>query len=569
MTNSIKGWLIRHKWGLLITLLALVIRTWQLGSYPPDFTTDEAALGYNAYSIIHTGRDENNQLYPIIFESFGDYKPGLYIYLSIPWVIFLGLTETAVRLPSALFGTAAVFLIYAILRLIRNELPYAFLKNYSPLFAALVLAINPWHIHFSRGSWESNVSLTMMLAGLACALYALKRGYTHLIVLASLILGLTLSTYQGAKLSTPLFGISFVVAYFKVIKKRISLGYIILSSLVALAISMPVIQSALDGRTGRLAVYSILNYQRPQEDVQEFYLQPLGLNSSQLEFSILQGEWLSTFRNVLLRYTNALSPRYLFIDGDWEHMPMSTPYHGAFYWLDAILLVLGIITAIRTQSRFWRFVIIWMLLAPLPSALSRDPVNAVRSLPLVIPLTLLVGLGHCQLIRLIKLNAHSFYRPAIGIFLILHLVMFGYFVNLQLYVRPMQLTTGSYYGYRQIVAAVQKYRQQNIPIVMSQSYAQPYIYFLFFEKTNPEFAQSNIHRIPNQYGDVGLVSSVGDNLQFRDINWSHDKYTSNTVFIADPVTTINPEESSDPDLYEFTEVTTPDNQSLFRIVYVK
>lgn len=569
MTTQITSFISRHKMAFLITFLALILRVWQLGNYPPDFTPDEAALGYNAYSIIHTGRDENNQLYPVIFESFGDYKPGLYIYLSIPWIMMLGLNETSVRLTSALAGTLAVFLIYVVLRLVRNELPYAFLKNHSPIFAALILAINPWHIHFSRGAWESNVALTMILLGLVCILYAIKRRYTHLIVLAGLILGLTLSTYQGAKLSTPIFVLSFILAYFKTLKRRLTLGYVMLASLVALAIAMPVIQTLIDGRIGRLDVYSIFNYHRPQEYVEEFYLRPLGVQLSDLSYTVFQGEWFATLRNVFLRYAQAFSPRYLFIDGDWEHVVMSTPYQGALYWLDSIFLIIGIITAIRINSRFWRFILIWLILSPLPSAFSRDPINAVRSLPLVIPLTLLVGFGYCQLIRLIKLNLPYLYKPSIAVFLAVQLVMLAYFIDLQLYVRPAHLTTGSYYGYKQVVAAVAKYRAQNIPVTMSQSYSQPYIYFLFFEKTDPRFVQQNLVRVPNPYGDVGLVTSVGPGLRFQETHWEHDKQFANNVFISDSLIRLNAQNSSDPDLYEAQEITSPVNKSLFRIVYIK
>jgi len=63
---------------LIIFLISLIIRLYQI-SYPP-LLWDEASLGYNAYSILQTGRDEYGKLLPLIFKSFGDYKPGLYAY---------------------------------------------------------------------------------------------------------------------------------------------------------------------------------------------------------------------------------------------------------------------------------------------------------------------------------------------------------------------------------------------------------------------------------------------------------------------------------------------------------
>jgi 4-amino-4-deoxy-L-arabinose transferase-like glycosyltransferase len=109
-------------------LVAAFLRLWYLGVNPPHLTPDEASLGYNAYSILKTGRDEYGEILPIIFKSFGDYKPGLYVYATVPFVALFGLTEFAVRLPSAIAGVAAVWLLYLIINLmvngqwLRNEL---------------------------------------------------------------------------------------------------------------------------------------------------------------------------------------------------------------------------------------------------------------------------------------------------------------------------------------------------------------------------------------------------------------------------------------------------------------
>ena len=113
---KIKNWIL-----IGILVLATFLRLWNLSNVPPHLTPDEAALGYNAYSILKTGRDEYGQLFPIIFKSFGDYKPGLYIYLTVPSVAIFGLNEFAVRFPGALAGIMAVWLIYLIVRLLFTE----------------------------------------------------------------------------------------------------------------------------------------------------------------------------------------------------------------------------------------------------------------------------------------------------------------------------------------------------------------------------------------------------------------------------------------------------------------
>src|SRR3989304_8512132 len=81
-----------------VFLLACFLRFYHLGSYPA-LNADEAAIGYNAYSLIQTGRDEHGNFWPIHFQSFNDYKPGFYFYLVVPFVKMLGLNEWAVRVP--------------------------------------------------------------------------------------------------------------------------------------------------------------------------------------------------------------------------------------------------------------------------------------------------------------------------------------------------------------------------------------------------------------------------------------------------------------------------------------
>ena len=74
-----------------IVLLAIFLRFYQLGKNPPHLNWDEAALGYNAYSLLSTGRDEYGKSFPLSFRSFDDYKPPLYVYLTIPSVAVFGL----------------------------------------------------------------------------------------------------------------------------------------------------------------------------------------------------------------------------------------------------------------------------------------------------------------------------------------------------------------------------------------------------------------------------------------------------------------------------------------------
>ena len=95
-----------------VITLGLLVRVVSLESFPAGLNADEAAIGYNAWSLINTGKDEHGASWPLVFRSFDDYKPPIYFYLVLPFVYFLDLTVLAVRLPSAIMGSISIWLVY-------------------------------------------------------------------------------------------------------------------------------------------------------------------------------------------------------------------------------------------------------------------------------------------------------------------------------------------------------------------------------------------------------------------------------------------------------------------------
>ncbi|MFH2061503.1 MAG: phospholipid carrier-dependent glycosyltransferase, partial [Candidatus Beckwithbacteria bacterium] len=121
----------------LIVFLAIFLRFVNLGSNPPSLYWEEAALGYDAYSILKTGKDFHGNPWPLVaFESFGDYKPSLYFYTTVPFIALFDLTPLAVRFPSALFGSLTVLLVFLFAK-------QFFKKPTVPLLSALFLCLSP------------------------------------------------------------------------------------------------------------------------------------------------------------------------------------------------------------------------------------------------------------------------------------------------------------------------------------------------------------------------------------------------------------------------------------------
>ncbi len=73
----------------IIILLAFILRIFMVWKIPPSLNWDEVSIGYNAYSILETGKDEWGAFMPLHFRAFGEFKLPVHIYASIPGMRFL------------------------------------------------------------------------------------------------------------------------------------------------------------------------------------------------------------------------------------------------------------------------------------------------------------------------------------------------------------------------------------------------------------------------------------------------------------------------------------------------
>ena len=170
---------------LLVLVLTVLLRFYNISSNPPSLYWEEAALGYDAYSILRTGKDFHGSPWPLVaFESFGDYKPSMYFYATVPFVSLFKLTPLAVRFPSALFGSLTVLLIF----LLTKEF---FKKPTIPLLSALFLSLSPWHLQLSRVGFEANLGLFFVALGA----WLFKKGLKKPILMIISVISLALSMY--------------------------------------------------------------------------------------------------------------------------------------------------------------------------------------------------------------------------------------------------------------------------------------------------------------------------------------------------------------------------------------
>src|SRR5260221_2078674 len=512
---------------LLILLAALFLRIYKIDSNPPGLTPDEASLGYNAYSILKTGKDEYGSFLPLIFKSFGDYKPGLYIYLTVPTVATLGLNETAVRLPSVISGVITVYLVYLVVK----EL---FRKERLALISLFVAATNPWLIYFSRGAWEVNVALALTLAGVYFFLKSFSK--PKLLVAAAAFFGLTLLDYQGAKLSTGIVIAILGILYWKQVLK-LPFKYLTTAFIVGLVFSLPIILSLFSGQGGRLTVFSVFSYPRPDTYLQAF-LKEANVQKGSIVYDLFYNEPLNFFRGIAGRFFNHFSGRFLFFGGDWANPRHTPPYQGVLIIGDIIFLAMGTVALLKNKiTKETAFVLLWLLLAPLPAILSRDQVHAVRSFQLSIPLIIIIAFGVNYLLE-------NFRKIFIVIIFGVYALTYIYFLDSYFVHQPIHNSQYWQYGYKQMVEKITPIQKNYKEVIVQQSYDQPYIFFLFFQKYDPVKWQKQAYLKQDNGLDVGHVEKL-DNICFCAIDWSRDRGDHGDLIVAD-TKVIPPLDSNDP-----------------------
>jgi len=536
---------------IIILFLAALLRFYQITNVPPSTQWDETAIGYNAYSILKTGRDEYGQFLPLVFKSFGDYKPGLYIYLTVPSVALFGLNELAVRVPSALAGIASVWLIYLVSLLLFKKKPLA-------LFISFALAMSPWQMHFSRGGWEANLALFLVLLGLLSFLKAEKK--PKYLYPSAIAFGLSFLSYQGSKVFVPLLLLGLLIFFFKKIK-TLSIKSIIISLFLLFLVASPSFLTILTWGGGRLKTMSLFSYPRSENEIQHILNKD---NNNLFYFNLFHSEGLSFVTRFVERYFNHFSGRFLFFEGDWSSLRHGPSYNGVLYLFDFFLILFGLYFLVRLNTRESKFIWFWLFIAPLPAAITRDSIQGVRSLNMVLPLMILVGCGFYQLFLWLQKQKKLFSVCFSLLLVVFYLFSVAYYLEQYFYHYPLQSSKDWQYGYQQIIQKVYPLRNNYQKIVFTSEYGQPYIYWLFYGQYPPSDYQAKARLTENPSGDVGKVEKL-DNVEFRSVNFDGDKNLSKSLLIGTEMEI--PLEKIDYDKQRILEeIKFLNNQVAFRVV---
>ena len=503
----------------LILVAAFLIRFIDLNN-TPALNPDEAALGYNAYSLILTGKDEHGVSWPLHFKSFGDYKPGGYVYLAIPFIKIFGLTPIATRLPNLVLSILTILFTYKLIFILSKN------RNLA-LLSAAVLTFSPWHIHFSRGAWESSAALSFIIIGTYFFFKSIKEKFLTNFSLFTFNFILSLYIYHSARLVAPLLALSLCCLYFKFLLKK--LPQIIIPIILAGVIAAPVLFSFLNnGGTARIGGVGLTADTGPASRSEELLNQHQGVKFAN---RVIHNKRVLYLISWAQKYSSHFDLNFLGVNGD--EVPRSrSPEMGQVHLIEIPLLILGIIFIIKSKefsSKSKTFLFLFLFIAPIASSLTFQAPSALRALPMVIPIIIFISAGIYYLFVLLK----SHESKIMNLFKVIFILTYGYFIAYYFdsyflhYAKRYPFAWQ--YQFDQLVPYLetQKYNYQNIYI--TNKYDQPYILFLFFSKYSPQNIQAQIRLTqPDKYGFSTVVGY--DNYHFAKIDW--DKIPSGSLVVA-------------------------------------
>jgi 4-amino-4-deoxy-L-arabinose transferase-like glycosyltransferase len=504
---------------VVVLLIASLLRFYQLAQVPHGMTWDEAAIGYNGHAVLTTRRDEWLKRLPISFRSFGDYKAPLAIYINGLFTLLFGMNLWAVRLPFALASIVGIAGWMILVKSLWEDVLHSDRGKEWALTAGAMMALSPWHFHFSRIGFESGMALNFLIWGMVGVIWLLFKPIQKvssnilLLVFTSGMFVSSIYSYHSSKIMIPLLIVTILVLYFKrAWLKKIYLGLLGLLSAILL---VPFIYDSVWASGGeRLTQATIFGLHLP------FY------------------ELLSRFgQNFLIH----LSPTFL-VQGATTTLRQGDGQWGVLYITTFILVICGLVLGLRQlifqslqknsfeRIKFFGLALAWVVVGVIPAAIGRDVPHSNRALLAMPGFFLLALYGLDQLVEILrtsKLNKlvsgskgekNLLVKSVLGMFVLVHAILAASY--LAHYFRDFNKISANDFqdGYLEAMEYAKQHEASADKILFTSAYGQPYIYALFSRQTNPIWYQ----------GGALIKYEFSDRINPGDMS------RSNTVIIATP-----------------------------------
>lgn len=506
---------------LIILLLGFGVRFFGIDKSPATVNFDEASLGYNAYSIMKTGMDEYGFKFPLSLKSFGDYKPALYAYVSIPFIWIFGLNSMSLRLASMIAGVLLAYFSYLILKFFVKDEKFC-------LIALLLFLFQPWAIHFSRVALETNLSAMFFTVGIYFYLKNLRIKKTINFVIYLIAFVLSMLSYHSARVAVPLFIILMqfdpinLLLLGKKYSFKIDKNNVIAFIIALIVLVLVFMDSNKDSVLARYNIENVFKKYHPYTPG-EVLDKPLAFWSN----------------NPIYYLTGMLSGRLMayFSPINWSgrlfHFNMNSVQYIAGFsmlgWLEMFLLIIGICLIVKyiTKDKN-RHLIYWIIASLAAAAATWTWFHPLRCLNMMGAIQVILAIGLYNLTKNLNVIWKSFLVLLFlwqGVFIINNELSYSYYEN-----------HGNFQpgGFKQAVEIINDVYDKYDEIIIDSPHSQAYSFILYYFQVDPTLLQAK--------GKERLKADSRGNwnvdfakFKFRKIDWyGGDRNLKNVVLWMPP-----------------------------------
>jgi len=430
---------------ILVVIFFLITRLYKISEIPVSVYWDEASIGYNAYSIIQTGKDEWGDFLPLHLRAFGEFKLPVYVYSVVISEFVFGLNEFAVRIPAVLYSLGVVLVTYLLTKKIFDVK--------TALWSSFFVTIIPWFFIFSRTGYEATAGLMFYLLGI----------YLFLL-------------YKRSALFIFIAVISFIISIYSYNSFRV----IIPLTLIILGIyeAHNLLQNKNSWKVGVLSLIIFLVSWIP---IYRLYVFDTGAIRAKAVAE-------TKIENLFSNYFSHFSPNFLLIEGD-KNLRSHIGYFGQLSLPIFIFFVIGLFEILKVRSKYRFLILSFLLISPIAATLTKESPHSLRAISAVPFISIIGAFGVIYSERFFK--KESFFN--IGLITICLLFFLNYLFNFSTEY-PNKSSQDWQFAYKKIFARYKEDAPKTNKFIVSDEYGQPYIFALFYLKYDPEKFREEVVR---------------------------------------------------------------------------
>lgn len=464
---------------VVILIIGFYLRVFSLTDIPPGMHIDEVQIGYNAYSIMQTGKDEMGNFFPTHLAIWGYQRPLSAVYLTIPTIFIFGLNELGTRLSISIIGFLTIILVYLLTQKIFSD------RRLS-LVTTFLFSLSPWHIILSRVTSEAVVSLAFYVLGTLFCFLLYSTNRIRFLFFAYLSFVVSFFSYHSTRITIPFLLLFFIILSFKNKLKNTVILFIIILLAYCLFPLLPNISTSM----GRFSQVSIFNEQGTKLLMEE-QIREDGNDSPVFVTRLFHNKLMNFSLKLLNNLTQYLSPQFIIFDGSLP-IRFHIPNMGLLYFIEFPFLLWGVIVLFskKFSPQSWSkyFIFLWIFLGLFSSILTLEETpNVQRALFILPALQWITALGWIDIYS--KFQKNYRYLFLVSLF-ILFVWNFFYFIH-QYTVHT--ITHRPWYRFaemKELSLFLFEQRKNYSRIITTFNSTEPYIFYIFYNKINPKEFQN-------------------------------------------------------------------------------